>query len=135
MSTTAIMSASGTLYLAKMPPLANTASNGTFSVQMLAYDRQASHHVIPWRLFYFGDEATSWWAVNKPQLIPGARLAVQATQIELRSFAHCAPEIHARLTAAPILLPGRWTPVQALADGFTSAAEFDKTLKSIGVCM
>ena len=105
---THIMAAFVTLFRAKQPPLANTASNGVYGLQILAYDRQASHHhVIPWRLFWFGDEAKAWWSAHQDKVLPGTALNVEVSRIELRSFAHCAPEVHAHLLAAPVIKPTR----------------------------
>lgn len=51
------MQHTGRLFMSKAPPLAGTASNGAFQLQLFALDRIGPHQVEPWRLIWNGPEA------------------------------------------------------------------------------
>jgi hypothetical protein len=89
--------AQATLRLSKEPPLATWSADGTFQLQMLAYDFLTPCNTQPWRLLWAGQAACNWWTDHGQHLQPGTALRVEATHIR----AHVAtrgPEIHATVT-------------------------------------
>jgi len=77
------MMATGELYLSRTTPVAQVANDGKFVLTLLAYDRQGSHHVYPWRLVWAGREAQTFWDVHRAHLQPGTPLRVDLTQLRL----------------------------------------------------
>lgn len=93
------------LYLSKTRPLASTARDGTFCVQLLAYSHPSNTATTPWRIAYFGDAALGFWCHHGADLVPGAVLQVELTQlviIEGGGRHHCA-EMHAHVISLQVL--------------------------------
>lgn len=111
--------AQATLFLAKEKPLATWSADGTFQLQMLAFDAIDHHRREPWRLLWAGQAAFDWWTDHGQHLQPGAALRVQATRIRAFNAAR-GPEIHAHVIDLGTA-PGRSsnTPPQA-APAFTT---------------
>jgi hypothetical protein len=96
----------GQLYLANnTKPLAKTAADGTFSVQLLAYSKPYTNKLVPWRINYFGDPALTFWCHHGPDLVPGAVLDVDLTRLQLieGSGRHAGAEMHAHINAIQVL--------------------------------
>lgn len=90
------MEATGTLYISKTRPLATTAADGAFQLQLFAVDRIDVHMAERWVLMLKGAAARAFWEEHHTRLVPGA--GIQVTTDRMRSFMlrGCAPEIHAR---------------------------------------
>jgi len=103
----------GQLYLAaKTRPVARTAHDGTFCLTLLAYSRpialatvRGGARLVPWRISYFGDAALGFWCHFGADLLPGAVLSVNLTNLQLieGSGRHCAAEIHAHINGLQVL--------------------------------
>lgn len=105
--------AQATLYLAREKPLATWSADGTFQLQMLAFDAIDSYRREAWRLLWTGQAAFDWWANTGQHLQPGAALRVQATRIRPHMAAR-GPEIHATVTSLDVAPSGsNHTPPQA----------------------
>lgn len=89
------MQHTGTLYLSKTRPQASTAADGTFQLQLFAFDRQGPHQVEPWRLVWTGEVAEAFLLRNGSELMPGTALSVQAN----RARAHIAGRAGAEIVA------------------------------------
>ena len=102
------VAASGLFFAAKARPQASRAADGQFCLQWLAYDRQGAHKVIPWRFLWSGPAAEAWWKVHGDRIAPGVPMEITAHSLDVLRPLGCQCEIHARVTAAPQVLPGRW---------------------------
>lgn len=76
-----MMQATGTLFLSKTPPLATVATDGTFNLTMLAYDRLGPLKVEAWRVIFAGPVAQAFWKAYKDNLKPGAAIYVELESI------------------------------------------------------
>lgn len=101
-----MMRASGVLFLAKTKPLATVASDGTFVLTLLAFDRFSALGVEPWRITWPGPEASAFWEAHGHTVLkPGQPIDVQLERI--RTFTNGkwgAAESHAvatRIQLAP----------------------------------
>lgn len=107
-----MMQASGIVYLAKTKPLATLTADGIFTLTLLVYDRQDTHRVEPWRIWWSGLDAQAFWQDHAGQLTPGQPLHVNLRRI--RSFVlgdhHGCPESHAEVVLAH-LAPAANRPV------------------------
>lgn len=99
------MEATGTLYISKTRPLATTAADGVFQLQLFTVDRIDVHMAERWVLMLKGAAARDFWEAHQAQLVPGA--GIEVTTDRMRSFVlrGCAPEIHARASSIK-LAPG-----------------------------
>jgi len=94
-----MITASGTVYLAKTAPLATQAADGVFALTLLAYDRLGVHQVEPWRITYTGEVAQAFWADCGADLQPGRPINITAQR--LRTFVNGrggAAEVQAHAT-------------------------------------
>lgn len=98
-----MMTATGMLFLGKTGVLATTASDGTFALTVLAFDRIGPHQVEPWRITWSGDAAREFWDGHRDTLKPGQPLEVAVARIRTFSGGRFgAAESHA--TASSIQL-------------------------------
>lgn len=79
-----MMTAQGLLFLSHTKPLVTKASDGTFALTLLAFDRLGTHAVEPWRVTWAGVKAERFWQIFKEQLKPGQPLTVRCER--LRNF-------------------------------------------------
>ena len=94
------------LYLAKRTkPRANTAKDGTFSVQLLAFSCPNVGAKVPWRLSWFGDDALGFWCQSGTDLEPGVPLLVVATHLQVIDGGgrNCGAEIQAHVKSLQVL--------------------------------
>lgn len=82
------MTAQGMLFLGHTKPLATRASDGTFALTLLAFDRIGAHQVEPWRITCSGSQAEHFYAVAKDRLKAGQPLQVRVDK--LRNFTNGA---------------------------------------------
>ena len=82
------MTAQGMLFLSHTKPLATRASDGTFALTLLAFDRIGPHQVEPWRMTWSGPRAEHFYAMAKDQLKAGQPLNVRVDK--LRNFTNGA---------------------------------------------
>lgn len=97
------MEASGLLFLSRTRPVATTAADGTFCLQLLAYDRIATHQTEGWRITWSGQEASDFWSAHRNSLIPGTAIQVQTHKPRAHAARGCTPEIHATVTAMSLV--------------------------------
>ena len=79
-----MMTAQGLLFLSHTKPLVTKASDGTFALTLLAFDRLGTHAVEPWRVTWSGCKAERFWLIFKDQIKPGQPLTVRCEK--LRNF-------------------------------------------------
>lgn len=79
-----MMTAQGMLFLSHTKPLVTKASDGTFALTLLAFDRVGPHQVEPWRITWSGCKAERFWLIFKDQLKAGQPLTVRCEK--LRNF-------------------------------------------------
>lgn len=89
------MRATGMLFLSKTRPTSQTATDGTFALQLYAVDRIATHQVEPWVVLWSGAEAQAFWAAHRGQLVPGTAINVQTVRMRSHVVGRAIPEIHA----------------------------------------
>jgi hypothetical protein len=92
-----MMLATGMLFLSKTAPLVTRATDGTFCLTLLAFDRIAPQQVEPWRINWAGMAAESFWLSSKGDLKPGQPITVALERI--RTFTngrHGGAESHAQ---------------------------------------
>lgn len=102
------MISTGTLFMSKTAPLATHASDGTFALTLLAFDRIGVHQVEPYRFTYSGPQALDFYQRHSRSLTAGQPLTVSlrgmrtfsngrngtcetvcsATSIQLAPFSH-----------------------------------------------
>jgi len=88
------MNTTGTLFLSNTKPLTTVATDGTFALTLLAFDRQGPHTVEPYRITWAGPAAQQFHQVSAASLTPGRALVVHLHR--LRSFVNgrnATPEI------------------------------------------
>jgi hypothetical protein len=90
-----IVIASGTLYLGRTRPATQRAADGTFALQLFAYDRLNPAQAEPWVVLWSGEAARAFWADHAAALIPGAAIRVQAARLRAHVVGRTMPEIHA----------------------------------------
>lgn len=97
------MQHTGLLFIGKTRPLAGTASNGTFQLQLFVLDRQGPHQIEPWRLLWSGPDAQRFHAQHG-EAGPGAgtALRVQCTSARAHQCGRAGAEIVAHVVACEI---------------------------------
>lgn len=95
----------GLLFLSKTRPLAGTASNGAFQLQLFALDRIGPHQAEPWRLLWCGPKAQLFHAQHG-EAGPGAgtALRVQCTNARAHQNGRVGAEIVAHIVTCEIAL-------------------------------
>ena len=83
-----MMTAAGMLFMSHTRPLVTKASDGTFALTLLAFDRIGTHQVEPWRITWSGGKAEGFWASSKDQLKAGQPINVRVEK--LRNFTNGA---------------------------------------------
>lgn len=89
------MQATGLLFLSKTRPTIKSATDGTFSVLIYAYDRIVQHQVESWLVLWSGEDAKAFWESNQPNLRPGTAIEVNAMRMRAHVQGRAVPEIHA----------------------------------------
>jgi hypothetical protein len=98
--------AAGTMFLSRTRIETRRAADGTWMLQMLLMDRQAPQRVEPWRVLWGGPQAQAWHEAIGRHLGAGTALQVQCTGMRTLAGPNgTAPELHARLIGAPVVLP------------------------------
>ena len=89
------MRASGLLFLSKTRPSPQTAADGTFALQLFAYDRIGPHQVESWAVLWSGAAARAFWQAHQGELRPGCAIQVDALRMRAHAQGRAVPEIHA----------------------------------------
>lgn len=89
------MRATGLLFLSKTRPSSQTATDGTFALQLYAVDRIGTHQVEPWVVLWSGARAEAFWAAHQGDLRPGCAIRVDALRMRAHTQHRAVPEIHA----------------------------------------
>lgn len=97
------MQHTGLLFLGKTRPQVGAASNGTFQLQLLAFDRIAAHQVEPWRLLWTGPAAQHFYETHGADG-PGAGTALRVHCSNARAYqgGRAGTEIVAHIVACDI---------------------------------
>lgn len=106
------MHATGTLYLGKARPVADTAPDGEFRLTLLLIDNLGGNEKESYRVRWSGPQAQAFWQERSAELVPGA--IVHAELERIRAYPGAAifppmPELRARvvrLEIVPKRLPG-----------------------------
>ena len=112
-----MMTSTGTLTLGALPPYGCYASDGTFVLLLLAYDRLDHGTKTAYSLIWCGPQAAQFHQAHKDTLAPGARLQVTLGRIWLLRDRH-ANTVAAHATVLEMTLSGHAqsiTPEQAVA--------------------
>lgn len=98
------MTAQGMLFLSHTRPLATRATDGTFALTLLAFDRIGPHQVEPWRITWSGPRAEAFYNQHSDQLKAGQPIEVRVNK--LRNFTNGArsggPEFVVQATSIEI---------------------------------
>lgn len=89
------MQAQGLLFLSRTPPQAQHAADGSFCLQLYAFDRINQHQRESWVVIWRGHPAQAFWQQHRPGLKPGAALRVEAQRMRAHVVGRAMPEIHA----------------------------------------
>ena len=66
------MHATGTLYLGKARPVADTAPDGEFRLTLLLIDNLGGNEKESYRVRWSGPQAQAFWQARSAELVPGA---------------------------------------------------------------
>lgn len=105
------MHATGTLYLGKARPVADTAPDGEFRLTLLLIDNLGGNEKESYRVRWSGPQAQAFWQARGGELVPGAIVRAELERIRAVNGATYPPmpELRARvvqLEIVPKRLPG-----------------------------
>ena len=105
------MHATGTLYLGKPRPVADTAPDGEFRLTLLLIDNLGGNEKESYRVRWSGPQAQAFWQARSAELVPGAIVHAELERIRATAGATYPPiaELRARvvrLEIVPKRLPG-----------------------------
>ena len=105
------MHATGTLYLGKARPVADTAPDGEFRLTLLLIDNLGGNEKESYRVRWSGPQAQAFWQARSAELVPGAIVHAELERIRATAGATYPPiaELRARvvqLEIVPKRLPG-----------------------------
>lgn len=97
------MQHTGTLFMSKTRPAADTVNSGVFQLQLFTVDRIGAQQVEPWRLLWTGPEAQLFWETHTDaQLAPGTPLRITAHKARAHQGGRVGAEIVAHVISCEI---------------------------------
>lgn len=95
----------GTLFLARARPVVDSGSDGEFRLTLAVIDNLGGGRVEGYRVTWAGPEARAFWDAHRADLVPGAALDAELTQLRqhMGSARPPMPELHARVVRLRLL--------------------------------
>lgn len=99
------MQATGTLYLGKARPVAETAPDGEFRLTLLLIDNLGGSEKESYRVRWTGPKAQAFWQSRSDDLVPGAIVRAELERLRASSGTTYPPiaELRARVISLEIV--------------------------------
>ena len=99
------MHATGTLYLGKARPVADTAPDGEFRLTLLLIDNLGGNEKESYRVRWTGPQAQAFWQARSSELVPGAIVRADLERLRATTGATYPPmaELRARVVQLEIV--------------------------------